>query len=120
MSRRKRAIKLHWTTLWRSILLLCAVVLLAACGGSARDASTAAAAPAAAAVSATLQCQDCVDAGITQANIFASPEMDSLACRELWGTKVQIVETQSKNEVPIYRVKTPSCTGWVSSRLVQR
>jgi hypothetical protein len=120
MSRRKTASKLRWTTLLRSILPLCAAVLLAACGGSARDTSTGAKAPTAAPVSATLQCKDCVDAGIMQANIFASPTMDSLACRELWGTKVQIVETQSKDEVPIYRVKTPSCTGWVSSRLVQR
>ena len=55
-----------------------------------------------------------------QANVFASLNMDSLACRERWGTTVQILRTDTKNGVPIYQVRTPSCTGWVSSRLVQR
>lgn len=101
-------------------LILCAALFLAGCGGNTRPKPAASGAPAAAPVSATLQCSDCVDAGIMQANVFGSLNMDSLACREPWGTAVQILETQSKNGVPIYRVKTPSCTGWVSSRLVER
>ena len=98
-------------------LLLC-VALLAACGGDrgAAAPSRAANTPA----PATLACKDCVDAGITQANVFAGPDLNALACRERWGTSVQILDTSTKEGVPIYKVKTPSCTGWVSSRLVQR
>lgn len=106
-------------------LLLCAA-LVAACGGSTR--STVSRPPAASASArttntpapATLVCKDCVDAGILQANIFAGPDLNALACRERWGTQVQILDASTKEGVPIYKVKTPSCTGWVSSRLVQR
>ena len=106
-------------------LLLCAA-LVTACGGSTRStvsSQPASSAPAQAAntpAPATLVCTDCVDAGIMQANIFAGPDLNALACRERWGTQVQILDASTKEGVPIYKVKTPSCTGWVSSRLVQR
>jgi len=107
-------------------LTLLVALLLTACGGGARSASSqppAVSAPARAAntpAPATLVCKDCVDAGIAQANVFAGSDLNALACRERWGTPVQILATSTKDGVPIYKVKTPSCTGWVSSRLVQR
>jgi hypothetical protein len=99
-------------------IALVATMLLAACGGESSRRSPSA--PPNLSAPATLVCKECVDAGILQANIFGGPDLNALACRERWGTRVQILDTSTTDGVPIYQVKTPSCTGWVSSRLVQR
>jgi len=117
---------MHYHPRFCCLCLLLWTILLAACGGGARSAGSqppVVGAPAEVAntpAPATLACKDCVDGGITQANVFAGPDLNALACRERWGAPVLILDTSTKDGVPIYNVKTPSCTGWVSSRLVQR
>ena len=70
-------------------------------------------------VAATLSCDECIAEGISDANIFSSPNLSSLACKVPWGTQVFILDSSTNNDVVIYKIRTPGCDGWVSSRLVK-
>ncbi len=65
----------------------------------------------------TLSCADCLAAGMP-ANIWKTPQLDTVTCRLAWGQRVERLDHSPVNG-GVTKVRGDNCVGWIRSSLVR-